>query len=121
MKMLIYPFRLKFSLGFLMLSFLMLSCQEKQVFSLSENDLKMVDVLIDIYTVDAAIREYTDLDLKDSLKRAYFEQVYELHGINEEWLQTERVRLESEPIRMDSVYTRALTRLEAIKKVAKEK
>ena len=97
------------------------SCKEEKPFALSENDVKMVDVLIDIYTVDAAIRDYSDLSEKDSLKKAYFNQIYELHQVDETWVQTQRARLEADPVRMDSVYSRALAALEVIKAKGRSK
>ena len=90
-------------------------CKEEKTFSLSENDLKMVDVLIDVYTVDAAIREFRDLSVKDSLKKTYFDQIYQIHDVDKEWLDAQRARLESDPVRMDSVYTRALSAVELLK------
>ncbi len=94
---------------------LVLGCKEEKAFSLTKNDLKMVDVLMDVYTVDAAIREYRDLIVKDSLKKAYFDQIYQIHQVDKEWLDAQRARLESDPVRMDSVYTRALSAVELIK------
>ncbi|HHB80102.1 MAG TPA: hypothetical protein ENK85_12800 [Saprospiraceae bacterium] len=99
----------------------LVSCQKKPDFSLTENDLKMVDVLVDIYTADAALRDYRDLHLKDSLKQAYFEQLYQIHQVDADWVSAERKRLESDPVRMDSVYTRALSAIEQLKSAGKRK
>ncbi len=101
-----------FSLIVIILAF---GCKDEKVFSLSENDLKMVGVLVDIYTADAALREYRDLNVKDSLKRAYFDQIYQIHHVDSAWISSQRNRLESDPVRMDSVYSRALAAVELIK------
>ena len=91
------------------------SCQEKPVFTLSDDDLKMVSVLVDVYTVEASLREITDLQQKDSLKAAYFKQIYQIHHIDADWLNTQRQRLETDPVRMDSIYSRSLIFIETVK------
>ena len=109
------PAMQKFVFSLLLITFMLGACQEEKPFVFSEDDLKMVDVLIDVYTVEAAIRDYRDLSVKDSLKRAYFDQIYQIHGIDKEWLDNERARLESDPVRMDSVYSKALAAIELLK------
>ena len=109
------PVMLKFVFSLLLITLMLGACQEEEPFAFSEDDLKMVDVLIDVYTVDAAIRDYSDLSEKDSLKRAYFDEIYQIHGVDKEWLDSERARLESDPVRMDSVYSKALAAIELLK------
>ena len=44
-----------------------------------------------------------------------FDQIYQIHDVDKEWISTQRARLESDPVRMDSVYSRALSAVELIK------
>ena len=105
----------------ILLSITMGACEEKKVFSYMENDLKMIDVLIDVHTVDAALREYKDTKVKDSLRRTYFDQIYQIHQVDEKWIRNQRARLELDPVRMDSVYSRALSIVEVLKAKGRDK
>ncbi len=95
--------------------FVLVSCREKETISLTENDLKLVPILVDVYTIEAALRTTQDADVQDSLRQVYFDQLYQIHHIDKEWLDEERKRLEADPVRMDSVYSRALVFIEKYK------
>lgn len=105
----------KAQLYVLMAFLLLLSCKENEEFQFSADDLKMVDVLVDIHSADAATREVrANLALKDSLKFSYFKQIFNLHNIDSLWLMNQKNRLDSDPVRMDSVYARAVAKTKAL-------
>ncbi len=111
----------KFFVGLLVL-LLGSGCKGEDAFQFSEDDLKMVDVLIDIHTADAAVREVrNNTHKRDSLKFSYFQQIFQLHDIDSIWLVDQKARLESDPVRMDSVYTRAVAKTKVYIDAARKK
>lgn len=106
----------RYSFLVILLLFSMFGCREKETFSLTDDDLKMVDVTVDVFTINGAVRDVQPPETKDSLTLVYFNQLYQIHGIDSVWLASQQSRLIQDPIRMDSVYNRAKAALQMLKK-----
>ena len=107
--------------GFMTL-LLLSGCKESEAFQFSTDDLKMVDVLVDIHSADAAVREVRDnLAVRDSLKNSSFHQIFKLHDIDSLCLMDQKLRLDGDPVRMDSVYARAVAKTKFLIAAEKQK
>lgn len=66
---------------------------------------KLVEVMTDVYVVEAAIENYTP-DIKDSLSPLYYQQVYEIHKVSEEDYKQSIEMVKYHPDIMDDLYSR---------------
>lgn len=84
-------------------------------------DKKLIDILCDVHILEGAIQN-APLDLKDSLAKLYYDQVYEKHQISESDFRNSLEVLENNPNYLSKFYNEVLVRLDTLeKKSYKEK
>ena len=98
------------------LLFLLLSCSEEEAhFTMPEEDL--MKLLYDVQAAEAAIQTVHS-NAKDSVVSIYYDQVYEMHGVNQEILMENIEVLKKHPEKSHKIYKRML---EYHKKLEKQK
>ncbi len=65
----------------------------------------LVKVLADAHVVEAAVQNLSG-DLKDSMRQAYFEQIYTMHQVNAADFRKALELLSDNPDRMEKIYNK---------------
>ncbi|MCB0661509.1 MAG: DUF4296 domain-containing protein [Saprospiraceae bacterium] len=108
------------NIGFLSLLFLgLMACQKEEKVSLPYPDKKVVDILVDIHVAEAALQPLFG-DIKDSTAQVYYQQIYEIHQINEDQLRELLQILKDHPKEMDRIYELVLEEISRQKANIKE-
>jgi len=71
---------------------------------------KLIEVLTDAHYAEAALQEVYG-NQKDSLKRVYYQEIFQLHQVTEEQLTKSMDILRKDPIRLDKIYQKILENL----------
>jgi Domain of unknown function (DUF4296) len=82
---------------------LVLVIQCKQSVKLPLNETKMSEVLTDIHLAEAAVDNESG-DMKDSITRLYYPQIFEHHGIKQWEFDSTMSILSTNPILMGKIY-----------------
>lgn len=72
---------------------------------------KLVDVLVDVHIAEAVLQEYT-LQAKDSIGKAYYQKIYELHKVDEKAFNKSMYLIRQNPAAMESLYKDVLAEIE---------
>jgi hypothetical protein len=94
---------LKYSSYFLLLVFILASCQKEEKVELPFPEKKVVAILADIHISEAALQPLFG-NLKDSTAQIYYQQIYEIHDIDEEELNGLLQTLKEHPKEMERIY-----------------
>ena len=94
---------MKRKLNWLLIVSLFCSCQSKIDAPLSEE--KLLAVLVDIHTAEA-LTEGERQNVRDSMNRIYYAQIFEHHGIRKQDFDSTMTIYAHVPERFDSVYSR---------------
>ncbi len=78
---------------------------------------ELIEVLCDIHIVEGALQNRPSVQ-KDSVAKAYYDQVYEKHHITEADFLTSLERLEADPKLMSKVYSQVLVQLDTMEQVS---
>ncbi len=85
------------------------SCKHEQTFPVSLE--KMVNVLIDIHCAEAAVQHIPGLR-KDTVIGKYYEQIYQIHGIEKTDFDSTLALITGDPIIMKEVYGQVMDSIE---------
>ena len=86
------------------------SCGTEQS-QLSISQDKLVEVLIDVHIAEAAAQTLRGAT-KDSVINAYYDQIFEIHGLNREEFETSMELLRTDPKRMEKLYAKVMEEME---------
>jgi len=75
---------------------------------LTADDLKLARVIADLHVAEAAAEKYRDGVRRDSVRAVYLRQIYAIHSVDSAWVAERFQEMAADPVRMDSVYARAL-------------
>lgn len=96
-----------------------MKCAETKVSMPLPKD-KLIDVLIDIHFSEAVL-ESTGGATKDSAAKRYYEQIYTIHGVTKEEVDTCLSLMKIHPLLMQDIYAEAMERVEKLKLELKKK
>ncbi len=103
-------FRLYYSLCCLLF---FLTCQ-KTVSKYELPEEILTKVLADIHISEAAI-QHLSLELKDSMAQVYYEQIIEIHGVDQALFEKDFQQLKQDPEKLAKVYDKVIKQLNEIK------
>jgi len=72
---------------------------------------KIIAVLKDIHVAEAMLTETADRRAKDSLARTYYPQIFRIHDVRPEDFDQTMNALFTDPIALDSIYTKIIKSL----------
>ena len=81
---------------------------------------KLVEVLIDVHVAEAAVQMLRGAT-KDSVINAYYDQIFEIHGLNREAFETTMEILRTDPKRMEGLYSKIMNEMERQEVTEEEK
>lgn len=87
------------------------NCNNNQSIPLSEE--KMVEIIRDLHIAEAAMQNLVGIT-KDSLGQIYYQQIFDLHEVNEVDFDTSIQRLRRDPTRLNQIYDKVLLSLDQI-------
>jgi hypothetical protein len=90
----------------LLISFL--ACEKSLNTPISED--KLVDILIDLHTAEAAVQDEQQR-VRDSMTKIYYQQIFDKHQVSKADFDTTLATYSRHPIRFDTVYNHVLERL----------
>ncbi len=70
------------------------ACQPKEVVTFEIEKEKMIRILIDLHVAEAAMQNKTAL-VKDSLVQLYYDQIFEIHEVEEKVFRADLDKLKS--------------------------
>lgn len=95
--------------SFFIIIFLLMSCQPQQEdYKISPS--KMVEVLAEVHLSEVALQSVS-VSLKDSMAAIYYEQIFEIHDINQEDFDHDIDIIRSQPKTLKLYYTKVLEKL----------
>ncbi|HMO38366.1 MAG TPA: DUF4296 domain-containing protein [Saprospiraceae bacterium] len=89
---------------------MMAACGSKQV-ALPLNEAKMVDMLVDVHFIEAAMQEMPG-SLRDSIGTIFYEQFFTIHNVSAADFNQSLTMLRQDPARMAQLYAKVLATLE---------
>jgi hypothetical protein len=92
------------------------SCRRAPVMPVDEATL--VKVLADVHIAEVAAQNFAGA-YKDSIKRIYYQQIYEIHGISEADFKSSLQVLSDHQDKMEKLYKKVETQLESMDKPQK--
>ena len=92
------------------------SCRRTPVMPVDEATL--VKVLADVHIAEVAAQNFAGA-YKDSIKRIYYQQIYEIHGISEADFKSSLQVLSDHQDKMEKLYKKVETQLESMDKPQK--
>jgi len=107
---------LKFCLLFLLAA---TSCQEEEVAPLIE-ETKMVRLLADLHVSESATQHF-GVTLRDSFRQVYYEQIFEIHEVDQALFEKELKILKKNPKRLSAYYDQVIKVLEKDKENKEKK
>ena len=81
---------------------------------------KLVEVLIDVHVAEAAVQMLRGAT-KDSVINAYYDQIFETHGLSREDFETTMEILRTDPKRMEALYSKIMNEMERQEVTEEEK
>lgn len=98
-------------LAFVLLIHLSLaSCgQDKMSWAIDEQVL--LEVIIDVHVAEAAVQSLRGAT-KDSVINAYYDQIFEIHGVNRAEFETTMEMLRNDPKHLEALYSKAMIEIE---------
>ena len=81
---------------------------------------KLVEVLIDVHVAEAAVQMLRGAT-KDSVINAYYDQIFEIHGLSREDFETTMEILRTDPKRMEALYSKIMNEMERQEVTEEEK
>ena len=81
---------------------------------------KLVEVLIDVHVAEAAVQMLRGAT-KDSVINAYYDQIFEIHGLSREDFETTMEILRTDPKRMEGLYSKIMNEMERQEVTEEEK
>lgn len=93
------------------------SCKEQKKCALPDN--QMVGILTDIQIAEAAAQSLVS-PVKDSVLDAYYQQIYEIHRVEEQQFRDCYAALQADPDRMNALYDRVFEELSRLEAKSKE-
>lgn len=82
-----------------------------------EEDL-LVKVLADVHIAEAAVQNFAGAH-KDSIKRIYYQQIYDIHGVSETDFRAALQILSDDQVKMEKLYKKVEKHLETMDKPEK--
>jgi Domain of unknown function (DUF4296) len=80
---------------------LLIQCRQSVKFPV--NEIKMAEILTDIHIAEAAVDNESG-DMKDSITRLYYPQIFEHHGIKQWEFDSTMSMLSTKPIIMNRIF-----------------
>jgi len=71
---------------------------------------KLIEILTDAHYAEAALQEVYG-NQKDSLKKIYYQEIFQLHQVSEEEMTKSMDILRKDPVRLDKIYQAILENL----------
>ena len=93
------------------------ACEEKPTCALSDEQL--IQVLADIQIAEAAAQSLVQ-PVKDSVLEVYYQQVFEIHKVQEDQFRNCYEELQEDPNRMTDIYNRILEELNRMEAESKK-
>ena len=90
------------------------NCKET-TYNYTIGEADMVKILVDIHISEAAA-EQVDITVRDSFKKIFYEQVFEIQQISKEVFEKEMTYLKKDPDRLSSIYDKVIEKIQAEKK-----
>ena len=90
---------------------LIVSCNTTPTPSIKEQDL--IPVLVDIHIAEAAMQSITHKHLKDSIGDIYYNQIFEIHGVEKADFDQTMAILREDPYQLKSIYKTVLDTINA--------
>ena len=103
---------------FLLILCSFVSCVEESETLLTPPE-KLVNILVDIHFVEGAMLSVRPAE-KDSMRDYYYNQIFEIHGIEEEDFDQDMDILKSNPDMMEKVYDKVIENLGEMDEKAKK-
>ncbi|MCB0560138.1 MAG: DUF4296 domain-containing protein [Lewinellaceae bacterium] len=88
----------------------LVSCSQKPP-ALAIDEDKLVEVLIDVHIAEAAVQSLRGAT-KDSVINAYYDQIFEIHGLSREEFVTTMEILRTDPKRTEELYSKIMAEME---------
>jgi hypothetical protein len=85
------------------------SCNNQAVLPVEEE--KVIEVIRDIHIAEAAMQNLLDIT-KDSMGDIYYQQIFEIHGMNKADFDSSMIILRRDPERLGIIYDKVLQELE---------
>ena len=82
------------------------------------DEAKLVKVLADVHIAEVAAQNFAGA-YKDSIKRIYYQQIYEIHGISEADFKSSLQVLSDHQDKMEKLYKKVETQLESMDETQK--
>ncbi len=102
---------LKFIPFFSLFLFSILSCKEEAPPPLPFEEEKIISVLSDVHLAEAAIQSLGKA-IKDSMSQVYYDQIYEIHGIQKQDFEQLMEMLRNRPGDLKRIYGKMMERFE---------
>ncbi|MEO1514355.1 MAG: DUF4296 domain-containing protein [Bacteroidota bacterium] len=90
----------------------LLGCKEKVELSIDKD--KFAVVLRDIHIAEAAANDIPDTKLKDSVLQVFYQQVYDMHGVDSTLIHDNINLMRTDPVLSREVYTKVLDELNSL-------
>jgi Domain of unknown function (DUF4296) len=88
----------------------MLSYQCNNEESLPIEEITLSNVLTDIHIAEAAV-DYESVEMKDSLTRLYYSQIFERNGIKQWQFDTSLSVLSRNPVQMERIFSQVINNI----------
>jgi len=79
------------------------ACQKENTQELPMDRTKLIQVLADMHTAEAALQTLIN-ETKDSVAEVYYKQIYQIHGVDKATIDEAMHVLQSQPILLQEVY-----------------
>jgi len=99
--------------GLILLFLAISSCRRTP--SMPIDEAKLVKVLADVHIAEVAVQNFAGTH-KDSIKRIYYQQIYDIHGISEADFKSSLQILSDHQDKMEKLYKKVEKHLESMDK-----